>query len=186
MRTTLLLFMVGCASKTGATDPMVPADVVYEAGGTDEAWLSFEESTLVIDDARAPSLALPAGATLDFATAPTFSWDGGDVMATRSGEQSFLAELVESFSLMSVARAHLPPVTGDFYRLVMTTDTGSQLRVLTGDPSTTPSSDAWSRFANGATRFSLQIEGANFQEGRIEEGPFVRAMPYTFTPTSQQ
>ncbi|MCS6797263.1 MAG: hypothetical protein NZ898_01820 [Myxococcota bacterium] len=182
------LVMLAMGSWLGATGcghdhPSAPADVIYEAGATDEAWIAIDEAGDMVDDVQAPRLLTPTS-PLSRATVPRFSWTSGPAPASRApghrGPASFARRLLEWMAEpVPTARAHLPPVTGPMYRLVVELGAGAPpIRVLTGDLAYSPSATVYPRIRDARGPLRVTIARAYLETGRVVEGPFVRSMPY--------
>ena len=115
-------------------------------------------------------------------TAPSFSWVR--VAAARRQRRTLPAEPhderpVEHFArglaefLHPVAHAHLPPVSGDVYRLVFTIPgDAAPLRIFTTDPSYTPAGSAFTKLAATTGPISLELVRTYLMDNRVMEGPF--------------
>jgi hypothetical protein len=194
MRSTLArvlgwtLVFVACATPA---EPAAPADVIYEAGATDEAWLTIGDATPMMNDSPAPQLTAPTGAISRTAPAPTFTWTPGIVGSSMSTDAGVTIGALEPRAtpfarvmreLFPVAHAHDPPVTGSMFRLVFDLGAGvTPLRVLTGATSYSPDVAAWARVLAGPSTVPLTITSAYLNTGRIEQGPYVRSTPTTLT-----
>lgn len=177
-RVACLLIALSCAC---ASDPTAPADVIYEAGATDEAWTAIDAVAPTVDDALAPRLTGPTSPLARGAAAPTFSWTGaavGDGSATRAPTRERWQRVVWR-ELFPVAYAHEPPVTGAMYRLIIDLPGAAPIRVLTGATSYVPSPDAWTRIQSATAPIGVELLGAYLQTGRLQEGPYVAATPTT-------
>lgn len=171
------------------------ADVVFEAGATDEAWLEISEASLDTNpDFSAPELTQPT--SLSHTSAPIFRWNGGSVASLDSNvsvrfasnhakhSETVLDALVSNFSwLVTIPRAnaHEPPVTGTMYRLIIqdSADEETRLRVLTGTNHYSARDEFWERFAN-STEVTVELTGAFLADGRVEEGPFASTVTLSF------
>lgn len=168
-------------SSACASDPTAPSDVIYEAGATDEAWSTIDAVAPTVDDALAPRLTGPTSPLARGGAAPTFWWTGGavgDGSATRAPTREPWQRVVQR-ELFPVAHAHEPPVTGAMYRLVIDVPGAAPIRVLTGATSYVPSADAWARIHAATAPIEVELLGAYLQTGRLQEGPYVAAMPMT-------
>lgn len=179
LSTLSLLVVLACAAPPA--EPMAPEDILYEAGGTDEAWLTIDDATLTIDDASAPQLLTPTGAIARAGAPPTFTWNGGAVAGTMVRTLPPTPGLLQRLGseLFPVAHAHEPPVTGAMYGLHFDLGPLLPLRVLTGATTYTPDAAAWARVTAATTPVTLEITGTYLNTGRIEQGPYVRATPAT-------
>lgn len=169
-----------CAGACSADAPTAPEDVIYQGIATDEAWLEIADHPPVTDDAMAPRLTAPTTIS-STADAPTFVWDGGAVASAwprRAPRQTRFA-WSELFG-PGHARAHSPPVNGALYRLVFTIPGDpAPVRVLTGLTSYTPIAAIWDRTKVATGPLSVELVGAYLTEGRITEGPFRAAEPFS-------
>jgi hypothetical protein len=170
-----------------------PADVIYESGANDEAWLEIEAATPIVDDARAARLLRPDRGVVVDGPAVTFEWDGGavaeGVTARVLPRAAFGRRLFDRVvrEVIPVARAHGPPANGPIYRLELRFE-GSvdPVRVLTGRTSYTPGLPVWERIrearrTHGVVRMQVQIVSAFFMTGRIAEGPYTSTAPAVLT-----
>jgi len=187
MRTILVPVALFATALPGCPDDHAhgaPADIIYESGGTDEVWLTFEDTADIVDDAMAPSLVAPASPLDRAGSLPVFEWMGGAV-ALAVPRKLFDAtprwRWAEVFQPVGVARAHEPPVTDTMYRLILTIPGERQFRVITGETAYTPSAAVWETLTASQSPISVEITGAYFMTGRIEEGPFRRAQPASVT-----
>jgi hypothetical protein len=171
----------GCAHEDDV-DPSL-ADVLFEGSASDEAWLAIDEAPVTAD---------PAGASWTFTpttwartgAAPTFTWSSslpgvhrrrapralppGD----RTDDVSRFARDFRTF-LVPVAHAHLPPVTGNVYRLIFTIPgAGAPLRVLTTDRSFTPGGAAFASLNRATGPISLELVHTYLLDNRVMEGPY--------------
>lgn len=183
MRVSLLalpiaLLLIGCGDDHGTN---APAGVVYENGGTDEAWVAIDEATLVTNDASAPRLIAPTVLDRSAAQPPAFEWTPGALAtlqrALPRGRVHTRASWLAALWSPTVARAHEPPVTGDQYRLELSVGEGDPIRVLTGANTWTPNENAWARIVAAAGPVTVRIIGAYLMSGRVTEGPFVASEP---------
>jgi len=179
-----LSVVLACASPPPGSS--APSDVVYEAGGTDDAWITIDGAMAMVSDALAPQLTSPTAAISRSGSAPTFVWTAGIVggpTASDGGTTIGLAPLRSRVlhELFPVAHAHLPPVTGAMFGLTFDLGSGvTPLRVLTGATSYTPFGISWQRLSTATSPVTLRITGTYLNTGRIEQGPYVRSAPATF------
>jgi hypothetical protein len=179
----------GCAHE----DDVAPglADVLFEGSASDEAWLAIDEAPVTED---------PAGASWTFTptrwsragTAPTFTWSSSlsGVRHRRAphglppdGDASPGIRLARGFDalLVPVAHAHLPPITGQVYRLIFTIPgEGAPLRVLTTDPSFTPGAAALTSLNRATGPVALELVHTYLVGNRVMEGPY-RLPPIALT-----
>jgi hypothetical protein len=174
LRAVLALGLSACSG------PAAPDDVIYTYGATDEAWLTIDDAAPIVDDARAPRLLTPSMPLPRAGGPPVFTWDGGSVGTAsarapdRAAPTTFDRVVRELFP---VARAHLPPVTGPMYRLVIQPPGGAPpVRVLSGQPQFAPSGEMWGRMNRADGFLSIELVGAYLETGRITEGPSARTM----------
>lgn len=165
-----VILSAGCSEDDGIERNDSPANVVYENGGTDEAWVTLAEAGWDPVTANALTLTAPSAIRREGA-APTFTWS--QALAARgrahTPETSFAWRFEDLF--ISRAKAHLPPVTGDIYRVDI--EAGDEvIRVLTGATSYTPDEEAWATIKQ-ASRVRVSLTYAYFINGRITTGPFV-------------
>lgn len=191
MRSYLSLLAILCVSAglsgCGHDHGDSPNDegVIYEAGASDEAWLTFAEATATISDTDAPALTAPTGPIVRSGEPPTFTWSAGALALASPArgralprERGLLRLLIDALDPVPTARAHLPPVTGNLYRLHFALGGEREpVRVLTGRTSYTPSASVWAQMAAEGTTPTLDLQGAYFMEGRITEGPYARTAP---------
>jgi hypothetical protein len=165
-----VMLSAGCAEDDGIERNDSPADVVYENNGTDEAWITLAEAGWDPVTANALTLTAPSAIRRD-GEAPTFTWSQALASrVTRSAPESSFAWRFEDL-FISRAKAHLPPVTGDIYRVDI--EAGDKvIRVLTGATSYTPDEEAWATIKQ-ASRVRVSLTYAYFLNGRITTGPFV-------------
>jgi len=175
------LLWPGCAHDEDV-DPSL-ADVIFEGSASDEAWLAIDE---------APTTDDPTGASWTFTptrwsrtgAAPTFTWMSAlpgvhrrrtpNVTPARreSHTRDALAHGLAQF-LFPVAHAHLPPVTGNVYRLVFTIPgNAAPLRVLTTDRSFTPGSAAFASLNRATGPITLELVHTYLLTNRVMEGPY--------------
>lgn len=163
-----------------------PEGVVYEGGSTDEAWIAIDEAPLVTNDDQAPRLTAPTALDRAATTPPAFEWSAGALASlsprtpARPSAHASRAPLWSLF-LPATARAHLPPVTGDQYRLVLSLGSGEPIRVLTGETTWTPNENAWSRIVAAEGSVTVELVGAYLMSGRVTEGPYASSSPTTLS-----
>lgn len=181
----VLLSLVLASSACGHDhdEASAPAGVLYEGDSTDEAWVAIDEAPLVTNDDQAPRLTAPTSIDRTLTVPPAFSWTSGALasLERRSPARRQLARTSFFGALIAppVARAHLPPVTGDQYRLVLSLGSGDPIRVLTGMTTWTPNENAWSRIVAAPGPITLELVGAYLMSGRVTEGPYVASEPTT-------
>jgi hypothetical protein len=161
-----LFALAGCGDDEGAA----PGDVIYENGATDEAWISFDETEAIVDDARAPMLTAPT-APIPRATPVTFTWTAGAVARGPRGVR--VGEELAALFFGPTAHAHGDPITGPIYRVVIDVPSGEPVRVLTGATTYTPTPTVWERIFPATGPLRIEIAGAYARLNRIEEGPYV-------------
>lgn len=186
----LAIVFIACSTPPVRT---APADVIYENGASDEAWLTIGDATPMVSDSLAPRLTAPTGTLSRTGPPPTFVWTPGVVgssMMIPDAGATLGARRVRSTTLFArvmcelfpVAHAHDPPVTGSMFRLVL--DLGAMvtpLEVLTGATTYTPDATAWARVLAATTPVTATLTSAYLNTGRLEQGPYVRSMPVTLT-----
>lgn len=192
----IALGLVIATASLGCGDDAPPEpnldDVLFEGLASDEAWLAVAEASLTPDPAGAGWLFAPTTFTRS-GTPPTFTWTAAppgvhapahsplhDPRRAEEPRESFARGLREL--LHPVAHAHLPPVTGDVYRLVFTVPgAATPLRVLTTDSTFTPGGAAFTKLASATGPISLDFVHAYLMSGHVMEGPF-SLPPITITP----
>lgn len=167
---------IGCDE--GTTTPGID-DVIFEGAASDEAWVAISEATPTDDTSG--WLFAPTSFALE-ASPPSFSWTR--VSIARPQRRTVPVEpqaerTIEHFArglgefLHPVAHAHLPPVSGDVYRLVFTIPgDATPLRILTTDPSFTPAGSAFTKLAATTGPISLELVRTYLMDNRVMEGPF--------------
>lgn len=167
---------IGCDE--GSTTPGID-DVIFEGAASDEAWVAIDEATPT-DDTSGWLFAPRSFARA--ATPPSFTWSRP--AAARRQRRTLPVEPqeegpIEHFArglaelLHPVARAHLPPVSGDVYRLVFTIQgDAAPLRILTTDPNYTPAGSAFTKLAATTGPISLELVRTYLMDNRVMEGPF--------------
>ncbi|MCC7542600.1 MAG: hypothetical protein IT379_40670 [Deltaproteobacteria bacterium] len=160
-----------------------PEGVIYGEGVSDEAWVAIGEAPLVTDDASAPRLVRPTALPRS-GPPPTFEWEAGAIARIHVPRRSRSARtrglLAELFGV-SVARAHLPPVTGAVFRLVLDLEAGEPVRVLTKATTWTPDEATWSRIVGASGPIGVELVGTYLDSNRVTEGPFVSSQPASLT-----
>ena len=181
-----LLLALGLAS-AACSDPQdddeAPEGVIYGEGVSDEAWVAIDEAPLVTDDASAPRLVRPTALPRS-GPPPTFEWEAGAIARVHVPRHSHPARtrgLLAALFGVPVARAHLPPVTGAVFRLVLNLGTGEPVRVLTKATIWTPDATSWSRIAAAPGPIGVELVGTYLDSNRVTEGPFVSSQPASLT-----
>jgi hypothetical protein len=167
---------IGCDE--GTTPPTID-DVIYEGVASDEAWVAIAEATPT-DDSSGWLFAPTSFARA--ATPPSFTWSrpaGARRQRRTPPLEQHDERPIEHFArglaefLHPVAHAHLPPVSGDVYRLVFTIPgDAAPLRVLTTDPSYTPAGSAFTKLGATTGPISLELVRTYLMDNRVMEGPF--------------
>ena len=192
----IALGLVAAAAAHGCSEDAPPAanldDVIFEGLASDEAWLTIAEATVTDDPSGASWLFAPT-TFMRSGAAPTFTWTAAlpGVRGPRRSPARSLPRDEGSLELFArglgdlvhpVAHAHLPPVTGDVYRLIFTVPgQPTPLRVLTTDRTFTPGGAALTKLAAATGPISLDFVRAYLMQGRVMEGPF-RLPTITITP----
>ena len=88
--------------------------------------------------------------------------------------------LAELFGV-SIARAHLPPVTGAVFRVVLNLGAGEPVRALTKATSWTPDEATWSRIVAASGPIGVELVGTYLDSNRVTEGPFISSQPASLT-----
>jgi len=173
--------MTAACLSPGCDEGTIPGieDVIFEGAASDEAWVAISEATPTDDTSSwlfAPTSFARAAA------APSFAWSR--VAAARRQRRTPPVEPqaerpIEHFArglgefLHPVAHAHLPPVSGDVYRLVFTIPgDAAPLRLLTTDPNYTPAGAAFTKLAATTGPSSLELVRTYLMDNRVMEGPF--------------
>ncbi len=167
---------VGCDQGTA---PPTIDDVIFEGAASDEAWVAVDEATPTDDTSGwlfAPTRFARA------ATPPSFTWarpEGARRQRRTPPFEPHAEPPIEHFArglaelLHPVAHAHLPPVSGDVYRLIFTIPgDAAPLRIFTTDPSYTPAGSAFTKLAATTGPISLELVRAYLMDNRVMEGPF--------------
>jgi hypothetical protein len=169
-------FVVAWTAMPGCPEhPAAPADVIYEGAASDEAWIVLAEATVM--DAPAPATWTFAPESFGIDETPTFAWTVPDVSASSSRRKALSSRTTASAAAWrtivgpAVARAHLPPITGDIHRLVLAPPGAAAIRVLTTLPRYTPSGDALTRLRASPGPIGVELVHAYLVDNRILEGP---------------
>jgi hypothetical protein len=173
---------------------------LYGGSATDEAWMTMVDAEeKAADSSRAVALMSPTEGEAFAANAapPRFSWTSPlraslerDTPTSRlalarprpsRGPLAWLGEL-----LVPTAEAHLPPFTGDIYRVqVSVPGRECPIEVLTSELSWQVDTASWATMGEAAGQdLSLQITSAYLQDNRLKEGPYRMATPRTFRRAS--
>jgi hypothetical protein len=155
--------------------------VLFEGSATDETWHSLEDANLTESEADTPHLLTPTSISRTDPP-PRFTWDGGalaqrpalkDRGRPRQGTHGF--ELERLFT--SVAKAHLPPVSGPVYRLHISSPGATDIWVVTTVQEHTPPVRLWNSIRESEGPVTIDLVGALFNLGIIEDGPYVSPTP---------
>lgn len=192
LRSAAVLFVLAAslataAAAAGCGDDGAPVanldDVIFEGAASDEAWVAVAEAATSPDPSGAGWVFAPTS-FLRSGTTPTFTWTPPapgvhGPRRTPSRTPAFDEQPLDYFArglsefVHPVAHAHLPPVTGDVYRLIFTVpDQPTPLRVLTTDHSYSPGGTAFAKLASATGPISLELVHAYLMQGRVMEGPY--------------
>ncbi len=202
-----LLLLAGCPSASRDVDEYVvscEAAAVGQPSTSDENFIRFAEAEAAgrfsADACRSPELLTPApGTALDLNGPPVISFrpahadcagaapvDGP--LGCRARPRPSAAERTLSFAadlVVPTAHAHCAAFTGDNYLLRVTVagEARPLYTAMLSVTSFTPDAQAWKRALSGRSgqSVSLTIARGGFLRGDLNEGPYVRPQPYTFT-----
>jgi hypothetical protein len=161
--------------------------VQYEGRASDEAYLTMVDAQerAFPDPSPAPAMKFADGTAFAAAPPPSIEWSSSLTAALTPRPLPPSLHAPQPFWrgwLLSEAWAHLPPVTGAIFWLLLDTPGQScRVEVLTTNTSWTPQPDVWASIAKGTGPTTLNSYSAYLNENRIMQGPYVAPTPSTFT-----
>ncbi len=158
----LLMVAVGCSSNKADGVSVGGANVVYEAGATDEALVAMGGRQVA--DGKAIAVETPQPAQM-LSPGQAIVWAEPEEREAKS----LWFDLGRVF--IGTAKAHGAPVNGMAY-LVEVSAAGSSpfLRVFTTQRNYTPAADVLTAMKGAEAPLSVRIVGAVFEDNRIPEG----------------
>jgi hypothetical protein len=184
----LLLACAGCGHSGAGLEPE------YAGCATDENWPTLDDSekNAIVGDATAPAITAPAsGATLPFATRPTFTWkrsptDNGapDGNVPHPAKPPYAAtpgctDCCPNFETGGLSTMHLPPISGDVFDLQFSAGSDVIHRVLSTLQEWRPTDATWSLMRGKSLTLKIYRLGVLRNDPR--EGPFTPAAPFSFS-----
>ncbi|MSP90696.1 MAG: hypothetical protein EXR79_02640 [Myxococcales bacterium] len=186
-----VLILTTCDDETPV--PASLADVLFQAGTTDEALAALLDAPATTDPTQGPAWDAPTpNAVLPKSLTPTFRWHRGP--QARGPQRSVppgaqvawlrpLGRLVRALAPVQAAWAHGASLNGTAHFLELgASGKPALVRVFTANGSWTPPADVWAIVAATRGPITARLTSAVFEADRVAPGggPWV-ASPVTFT-----